>query len=127
MERTVDILICHYSGDDIKTLILRDMKQLLAELNDRISFMGSSKESAQSELANFHKENPDFLAILEREKLALQVQESKLSQFTFEEARIEADIQKLMEMKESVVSQKSSAAEIVEEGKQKMDDLKNKH
>lgn len=63
MERTVDILICHYSGDDIKTLILRDMKQLLAELNDRISFMGSSKESAQSELANFHKENPDFLAI----------------------------------------------------------------
>ncbi|KAL9378929.1 hypothetical protein Peur_027411 [Populus x canadensis] len=104
------------------------MKQLLAELNDRISFMGSSKETAQSELENFHKENPDFLAILEREKLALQVEESKLSQFTFEEARIEADIQlKLMEMKESVVSQKSSAAEIVEEGKQKMHDLKNRH
>ncbi|KAH8490827.1 hypothetical protein Peur_064810 [Populus x canadensis] len=127
MERTVDILIGHYSGDDTKTLILRDMKQLLAELNDRISFMGSSKESAQSELENFHKENPDFPAILEREKLELQVEESKLSQFTFEEVRIEADIQKLMEMKESVVFQKSSAAEIVEEGKQKMDDLKNKH
>ncbi|KAJ6974247.1 hypothetical protein NC653_030361 [Populus alba x Populus x berolinensis] len=103
------------------------MKQLLAELNDRISFMGSSKESAQSELENFHKENPDFLAILEREKVELQVEESKLSQFTFEEARIEAAVQKLMEMKESLVSQKSSAAEIIEEGKQKMDDLKSKH
>lgn len=48
--------------------------------------MGSSKESAQSELENFQKENPDFLAILEREKVELQVEESKLSQFTFEEA-----------------------------------------
>ena len=36
MERTFDILISHYSGDDIKTLILRDMKQLLAELVKRI-------------------------------------------------------------------------------------------
>jgi hypothetical protein len=65
--------------------------------------MGSSKESAQSELENFHKENPDFPAILEREKVELQVEESKLSQFTFEEVRIEADIQKLMEMKESEI------------------------
>ncbi|KAB5529200.1 hypothetical protein DKX38_019281 [Salix brachista] len=101
MERTVDILTSHYSGDDIKTLILRDMKHLLAELNDRISFM--------------------------REKLALPLEEPKLSQFTFKESRIEAETQKLEEIKEPVVSQKASAAEIVEEGKQKVDALKNKH
>ncbi|KAJ6762646.1 hypothetical protein OIU79_023394 [Salix purpurea] len=91
MERTVDILTSHYSGDDIKTLILRDMKHLLAELIKRIC------------------------------------SEPKLSQFTFEESRIEAETQKLEEIKEPVVSQKASAAEIVEEGKQKVDGLKNKH
>ena len=57
----------------------------------------------------------------------MPLEEPKLSQFTFEEARIEAETQKLEEIKEPVVSQKASAAEIVEEGKQKVDGLKNKH
>ncbi|KAF9669889.1 hypothetical protein SADUNF_Sadunf13G0011500 [Salix dunnii] len=89
----------------------RDMNVLIASNLDNINQLSDMERTV------------DIL----REKLALPLEEPKLSQFTFEEARIEADTHKLEEIMEPVAPQKASAAKIVEEGKQKVDGLKNKH
>ena len=85
----------------------------------------SSINSAESECESLHKQNPALPAKLNQEKLALKADESRLSELTSEEAILELEIQKLMEKKESVLSQKVSAAESAERRKQKIEGLKN--
>ncbi|CAK7340622.1 unnamed protein product [Dovyalis caffra] len=125
MQRTVDTLIFYHLGDEVKTLTLQDVRQLLTALKDKVSCVRSSKRFAQAELENLHKENPDFSAMIDREKLALQAEESKLSELTCEEARIQVEIQKLMARKQSILSKKASTSKNVEKGKWKMAELKN--
>ncbi|KAJ6305946.1 hypothetical protein OIU78_021306 [Salix suchowensis] len=98
MERTADVLISQYSGDDVKTT-LQDVRKLIIGHKNKV----------------FHL----------RAKLAIQVEESKLSQLTCEEARIEEAIQNLMAKKQSVLLQKASAAKNIENENQKMEELKN--
>ncbi|KAL9378931.1 hypothetical protein Peur_027413 [Populus x canadensis] len=124
MERTVDT-IYHHSGDALETPILGDLRKQLTGLKNKIPSLLSSIKSAESECESLHKQNPDLPAKLNREKLALQADESRLSELTSEEAILELEIQKLMAKKESVLSQKTSAAERAERRKQKMEELKN--
>jgi peptidoglycan hydrolase CwlO-like protein len=124
MERTVDA-IYHHSGDALETPILGDLRKQLTGLKNKIPSLLSSIKSAESECESLHKQNPDLPAKLNQEKLALQADESRLSELTSEEAILELEIQKLMAKKESVLSQKTSAAERAERRKQKMEELKN--
>ncbi|KAG6775028.1 hypothetical protein POTOM_018452 [Populus tomentosa] len=124
MERTVDT-IYHHSGDALETPILGDLKKQLTGLKDRIPSLLSSINSAEAERESLCKQNPDLPTKLSQVKLALQADESKLSELTSEEARLEVEIRKLIEKKESVLSQKASAAESAERRKQKMEELKD--
>jgi chromosome segregation ATPase len=124
MERTVDT-IYHHSGDALETPILGDLKKQLTGLKDKIPSLLSSINSAEAERESLCKQNPDLPTKLSQVKLALQADESKLSELTSEEARLEVEIRKLIEKKESVLSQKASAAESVERRKQKMEELKD--
>ncbi|KAG5232369.1 trichohyalin [Salix suchowensis] len=124
MERTVDA-IYHHSGDALETPILGDLRKQLTGLKNKIPSLLSSINSAESECGSLHKQNPDLPAKLNQEKLALKADESRLSELTSEEAILELEIQKLMEKKESVLSQKVSAAESAERRKQKIEGLKN--
>ncbi|KAJ6737658.1 hypothetical protein OIU85_019689 [Salix viminalis] len=98
MERTADVLISQYSGDDVKTT-LQDVRKLIIGHKNKV----------------FHL----------RAKRTIQVEESKLSQLTCEEARIEEAIQNLMAKKQSVLLQKASAAKNIENENQKMEELKS--
>lgn len=124
MERTVDVLISQYFGDDVNTT-LQDVRKLITGHKNKVFHLRSSKKSAQAECKNLYRENPDLAATIDRAKLALQAEESKLSQLTCEEARLEAAIQNLMAKKQSVLSQKASAAKNIEKENQKMEELKN--
>ncbi|KAL9356044.1 hypothetical protein Peur_049297 [Populus x canadensis] len=124
MERTVDT-IYHHSGDALETPILGDLKKQLTGLKDKIPSLLSSINSAEAERESLCKQNPDLPTKLSQVKLALQADESKLLELTSEEARLEVEIRKLIEKKESVLSQKASAAESVERRKQKMEELKD--
>lgn len=124
MERTVDVLISQYFGDDVNST-LQDVRKLITGHKNKVFHLRSSKKSAQTECKNLYRENPDLSATIDRAKLALQAEESKLSQLTCEEARIEAAIQNLMAKKQSVLSQKASAAKNIEKENQKMEVLKN--
>ncbi|KAB5556198.1 hypothetical protein DKX38_007107 [Salix brachista] len=124
MERTADVLISQYSGDDVKTT-LQDVRKLIIGHKNKVFHLRSSKNSAQAECKNLYRENPDLSAMIDRAKLAIQVEESKLSQLTCEEARIEEAIQNLMAKKQSVLLQKASAAKNIENENQKMEELKN--
>ena len=124
MERTVDA-IYHHSGDALETPILGDLRKQLTGLKNKIPSLLSSIKSAESDCESLHKHHPDLPAKLNQEKLALQADESRLSELTSGEAILELEIQKLMAKKESVLSQKTSAAERAERRKQKMEELKN--
>ncbi|KAJ6414046.1 hypothetical protein OIU84_006789 [Salix udensis] len=124
MERTADVLISQYSGDDVKTT-LQDVRKLIIGHKNKVFHLRSSKNSAQAEFKHLYRENPDLSAMIDRAKLAIQVEESKLSQLTCEEARIEEAIQNLMAKKQSVLLQKASAAKNIENENQKMEELKN--
>ncbi|KAJ6683075.1 FAR-RED IMPAIRED RESPONSIVE (FAR1) FAMILY PROTEIN [Salix koriyanagi] len=57
MERTADVLISQYSGDDVKTT-LQDVRKLIIGHKNKVFHLRSSKNSAQAECKNLYRENP---------------------------------------------------------------------
>ncbi|KAJ6876713.1 hypothetical protein NC651_029651 [Populus alba x Populus x berolinensis] len=97
-----------------------------SDMSDKIHSLTDSINSAKAELDPLCRQNPDFTAMLNQEKLNLQDEESNLSEFTScEERSLKTEIETLTAKQESAVFKITSNEKNADKTKQKMGWMKN--